>query len=620
MRSFSNFDLRQAVPATETARSARWRAAARFGPWSGSIALSLSLACGGPGSESRAEDSSEGGADSREPSVSQSDDSKDSQNETATSGATPSDSQADEDSQTSAQSSQGEGDDDGDSSPDESGSADSGGSDDDASKSDGTDDPCGFPGGEDDIQLDLEAATLLPGSGDRAMAMAGGLASCGSGFVAWTDGSSGSWHTTQLSEAAQGCVALVDVGSQRAVWAAGSGELKLIAFTMDSAPEVVATLSLPERAQQVGQSEQSNREARVHIRGVGYDAEHDRAYLARGEDGLFLLDMGDDSLEVGPKLGAVSDARAVHGLADGRLLVADGAGGIVLLSAAGDELDRYLGFGDAQWVGAGGDWVFVSRGAWGIEVLQLDGDDLRPKWKRSIDGAALDMVFEPSSSLLFVNAGIELLRYRVDASRGELQLLSRQRRPGWGEVSGHWFRALVPVARETPFVLTDRALVPVTLGSGRAQAQVAFESATQSFFPAKGTTLGEPIIIGYNTGGGPLYLQSIEAYGDFTARFSEADMVPRPGCPEQFVVEPRESFFVVVDHGPADGEHVEGGFRVESSDPDDAIYDYRLEVNRASAGKGEMPPDFRAPTYGGGRFELASHRGEIVFLKLFNLF
>ena len=469
-------------------------------------------------------------------------------------------------------------------------------------------DPCAIPDYPDDIVLKSSEQKKLPTSADVAVSNKDALLVCGDGFVAALTGAPIAVSPLSDPRLAGACRGIAADDAGRVLVTTAGGDLLLLSYKSN-------TLAIVDVA--VG--------AAPALFGAAIDG--DTAWIAAGTSGLLRYSIKNDKLTKGAGLKSAKDARdvALFGTASKRnLLVADGylpgskadptkGGGaeIRLIAADSDTvLAELKGLeGIAARIILGTKHVLVLRAGFGVDVVKVGDTTLERTFGFALKhGALFDALLQQDD--LIVAAGSRLLRYRLEAKAA--RLVSTEDRKNRGQLSGPFFRGM-GLVQKTVVTIAGDAVIPLTLGAGKAAPEIEVTEYTQSLTGGQ----KEALFKIFNIGDAPLIISGFSADAPFKAE-AYADLAPpRRGCPGQYEVPPGD-VMLAWQRISGDASWQKGELHVESNDADEPKLAVGSEANRPAAKIGDLAEDFSLRSTTGEIVKLSSFRKKVVLAKLYN--
>lgn len=456
---------------------------------------------------------------------------------------------------------------------------------------------CTIPEFEDDIKLDFAGAGELSGAIVAMAVLADGLVACGDDFVTHFDPKT----TTQATAKSQTpCTAMSPVGSDRFVVATTTGELQLWRVSGDGPPELLNA--------KPGLAPDSK------ISGLA--VREQKLWAAAGAAGVLQFEIEGEQLVSAETLTGPTSARDVAIVGD-QLVVADGFSGTRLYDFEGRLRAEMGHFGEARKLVVQGQRVLVLQGIRGFDLLEVDeGGELELLATHPPDGMARDALLVEGD--LLVNLTHSLVRYRLDDSG--LQTLSRERRPERSELGRPWFLALAGSEGrgQRLFTAIGARIVPLSLGDGAPAPDVHAVLPRLLVSGPAPSTLGS-IFVFENTGTAPAIVHGFELDEGFVPNLDPDELPPqRPGCPDQYLLDPGEDMYFGFEHTLTTDEPHLGRLALNTNDPDEPRLETTVMVNRPTAETGAEFADLSLVSWHGEQTQLSQFRGNVVFMKLVN--
>lgn len=441
---------------------------------------------------------------------------------------------------------------------------------------------CG-PTFDDDLVLVYDEETIAPHRVRTVASVAGNVVVGGEGFGAVL-GEHGFGPMLELTGDVQ---AIVAVGDDRVALGTSTGEI------------VVAELD--------GEQLEQRRTTSVSggVRGLASDGL--TIWAALGDAGLHAVPVDGGTAT---RLGDVAVARDVA-LAHGRIVVAAGTDGVLVLDVAGTLLGSVATETAVHGIAADGDRAVALRGAQGWDLLEIGDGAPRHVASTTTGGLSLDAAFREDEVL--VVEGWAITRY--DVSGGTPVPIGIEHRRDVGQLAGTWLRGIARRGKSW-IVVDDAAAIPLEVHDAIEAPNVAVDVPSFAVWAEPGET-SEAAYLLRNTGTADLLVGDVEADGDFTAALQTDGLEEHPLCDGYFVVPPGAT--VLVDLEFAAGEDPsESTLTIRTNDPDEPRLEIPLEGNRERVRAGDEAVDFTALGLDGELFRLSDHAGKVVFLKMFN--
>ena len=468
-------------------------------------------------------------------------------------------------------------------------------SDDGANSDDESDGDCALPEHVDDMEFDTMAAAPLPGEAQRVVETDTVTLICGAGFLASLSASSSNVSSIDIPELGSRCAGLSAAGGH-VVMTSARGSLLLAMLSADGKLELVDELSLDVEFSH------------------GVFLEGSKGWVALGRDGVREFSINDSALVLGRIVAGTTDAHDVSPFGE-NLVVADGEQGIALIDKSGGLLHTITRFGVAQRVIVDGDRVLLLRGAWGYDVFIQRDDRLYLTSPHSQHGTMVDGRFDGDS--LYVVTAMNVSRLRV-TSDGVAQTRGTELRPEAGGLLAPWLRGITGSGGELA-VISDDSFIPLHAADSEPAPDIQSNSTTASIWHSPGENEAMTEVILENTGAVDLVITGTTANAPFTAQLALDDLVPRPGCPGQYTIGSGRKFRLHVYAEAPDAAFVSGTVSVETNDPDTPSLRIPVEANRVPMAAGDELADFALLNTDGELFATELHRGNVLYLKFFNI-
>lgn len=452
---------------------------------------------------------------------------------------------------------------------------------------------CEIPQYDDEIEVAYDQAVTLPDEIRRIAVAEDLVVTCGHRFVAAVSNGSILGSTIALPDECSGLA----VAGGRGVVVTRSGHVRLLG--------VDATMGLTELDQ-------------IDDDGTYFDVGLDgtRAYIAAGAAGVHVYDVDASTLARHDDLPGATEARGVA-ITGERLLVADGLAGVRLLARDGSgEVATLPGGGRALGVVVRDNKALILRGPRGFDLVQLGDTAIEHLASSPFEGMVVDAWLGDKD--VFVATAAALVRYRIDETN-QLIDVGRELRPRSAELLLPWFLA---VARDD-----DDATEPGLLALGdRLLPWTASPIADTPdvrpgvwWRPINGE-VGEPtptLVTFLNFGTRDAIITDVSGTPEFDIHVREEDWPPpRPGCPGQYVLEPRDWIEVRAKHTAVDTQPVVGEMHVASNDPEPETVTSYLLAHRVTPSVGAPGPEIAGVTWHGERFRLSDTLGDVVLVKV----
>lgn len=440
---------------------------------------------------------------------------------------------------------------------------------------------CSIPTYEDDLQIELATAETVSGNIVGLTVSSDVKLACGDGFVGSTAGS---------NIALDGLCSGVAMDGDVAVAASSTGEVVLM--TVDGAGSLV---------------ESDRTQSAASFAGVALAG--DTVFVAALTDGVQSIPLLGDTLGSPVPFDAATDARDLAMTSEG-LLVADGALGIKLLDPVTGTLLAELATLDvATRLVVEQDRALVLKGPYDADVVSLAGGTLSPEGSVVHEGVASDGAWISDDAFLVVT-GSSIARFVLED--GEVFPVSRDPRPGYGDVSAPWLGAMGGEG-DTIFAALGDQVVHVNVGTPGGAPIVRVKESTLSMWADPGVET-ETVFRLNNYGASDLILTHLEV-----ADGSPVDgNMARPGCPGQYLV-PIDTTMAISMFLTLSGEATAvTEFAATTNDPGRAVFTHRIESNRPGPAVGSEVPDVELLTEDGTLLAFSELHGEVVLLKLFN--